>query len=299
MTAVALGRFTPGTEEWTEARRLRIGGSEIAAVLGLSPFDSPYSLWHRKASDVVTFDGNRFTEWGTRLEPVVGAKFCEGPGRNPRMPELQGKTFVHPDRDWQSASPDVLLYDPEDTFVEVKTAARGDAWWDGVPVYYRCQVLWTMDVLGVDHAWLAALIGGSDYREYRIEMDEDAEADLAVMRDAGQKFIDSLIDGTPPDIDDSYATWQTVQRLHPDIDHGTEYPIDRDLAEAFISATADLDAAKRAQQLARTDIARHMGRAHYAVCEGVRIARRQPARDDGPPFLVATRKSLPLQESAA
>lgn len=311
MTAVALGRFEPASQEWQDARRLRIGGSEIAAVLGLSPFTSRYSLWHEKASGIRTFDGNDYTDWGTRLEPVVAAKFCEDHPELKRL-ELQGYTYAHPEREWQTASPDLRLIvrdrDNDDfpapardlTFLEVKTARRDDAWYDGIPLYYRTQVLWTMDVLGVDHAWLAVLISGSDYREYPVVLDAEAEADLAIMREAGQKFIDSLMDGTPPDIDDSYSTYQTMRRVYPDIDAGVEHEIDRETAELFIEANNTFDEAKRAQQYARNAIARHMGRANYATCEGTRIARRQPARDGGPPILVSTRKSLPEpQESAA
>ena len=43
-----LGWFEPGTSDWHAARANGIGGSEIAAVLGLSPYESRFSLWHRK-----------------------------------------------------------------------------------------------------------------------------------------------------------------------------------------------------------------------------------------------------------
>ncbi len=315
LSAIPIGRFTPGTEAWVQARSTRLGGSEIAAILGLSPWQSRFSLWHAKAGLVPPDPDNRSMEWGRRLEPVVAAKFCE------EHPEYhaafeQGQMYAHPERLWQSASPDVLLGDESalfdvdehgnlkptvaTTFCEVKTAARADAWWDGIPVYYRCQVLWTMDVLGADRAYLAALISGSDYREFVIEMDDDARADLAIMRAAGEEFMASLAANQPPDLDDSYATYQTVRRLTPDIDPDTEHEVGRDLAEAFIAANQGLAEAERVQRRARTEIARHMGTANYAVCEGIRIARRQPARDGGPAVLVSTRKHLTpaLQESA-
>jgi predicted phage-related endonuclease len=250
---------------------------------------------------------NRFTEWGQRLEPVVAAKFCE---EHPDLVKhcMQGAGYAHPDRQWQAASPDIDLFGPRPqrlvdevrtTFCEVKTAARADAWYDGVPVYYRTQVLWTMDVLGVDHAYLAALIGGSDYREFVLELDDDAQADLAVMRAAGEDFMASLAAGTPPDLDDSYATFQTVRRLTPDIDPDAEVEVDRDVADTYIRTNLAVADAEREQRKARTEIARVMGSAQFAVCEGVRIARRQPARDGGPAVLVSTRKQLPPREANA
>ena len=51
-TGVLIGTFSPGSEEWLAARADGLGGSEVAAVLGLSPFESRFSLWHRKAGRV-------------------------------------------------------------------------------------------------------------------------------------------------------------------------------------------------------------------------------------------------------
>jgi putative phage-type endonuclease len=304
---VPLGKFTPGSDEWVEVRKTHLGGSEIAAVLGLSPWTSPFSLWHTKAGLIPPTPDSPAMEWGRRLEPVVAAKFCDmHPDFIPLPNSFQGSTFAHHERSWQSASPDLRLTYPTAeyvdggaTFVEIKTSARADSWWDGVPVYYRTQVLWTMDVLGVDTAWLAVLIGGSDYREYPFVLDADAEADLAVMRSAGEEFMASLAENRPPDIDDSWSTYEAVRRLHADIDPDTEYEIDRDLAEAFVSTKRAVDESERAYRKTRTEIARGMGRANYASCDGVRIARRQPTRDGGPPVLVSTRKQLPAREAAA
>lgn len=295
MTALILPRHKHESPEWYEARRSRLGASEIAAVLGLSPWQSPFSLWHVKAGIIAPDPPNPYTEWGQRLEPVVAAKFRE------EHPELiatpdQGNAYQHHERTWQAASPDVLF---ADTSCEIKTAARADAWYDGVPLYYRTQVLQTMDVFGFDRCYLAALISGSTYREYLIELDDDAQADLAVMRTAGEDFMASLAAGTPPDIDDSYATFQTVRRLSPDIEPDAEVEVGRDIADTYLATNQEMADVERRQRKARTDIARHMGRAQYAVCEGVRIARRQPARDNGPAVLVSTRKHLPPKENAA
>ena len=38
-------------EEWLKARKLGLGGSDMAAVLGLSPWRSPIDVWLDKTSD--------------------------------------------------------------------------------------------------------------------------------------------------------------------------------------------------------------------------------------------------------
>src|SRR5205823_13949319 len=81
MTAVArdlpvfVGDFEPGSPEWHAARARGLGGSEIAAVLGLSPWESKFSLWHRKmglASPVVETDE---MYWGKLHEPTILAEW--------------------------------------------------------------------------------------------------------------------------------------------------------------------------------------------------------------------------------
>ncbi len=289
MTPILLPKHELHSEAWHKARRSRLGASEMAAVLGLSPWQSPFSLWHLKAGLVEPDPGNAATEWGQRLEPVVAQKFREEHPELTPTPD-QGNAYCHPERTWQAASPDILF---TDTFCEIKTAARADAWFEGIPLYYRVQVLQTLDVLGFDHCYLAALISGSTYREFLIELDDDAQADLQAMRTAGEQFMASIAANEPPDIDDSYGTYQTLRRLSPDIDLDTEVEVTRDMAEAFINANQAEQQVKREQQKARNDIARQMLTAQYATCEGVRIARRQPARDNGPAVLASTRKHLP------
>jgi len=64
--------------------------------------------------------------------------------------------------------------------LEIKTASYHSApqWEEGVPVAYQCQVLHQLAVTG--HAWaeVAVLIGGQDFRIYRIERDEEKIRDL-------------------------------------------------------------------------------------------------------------------------
>ena len=40
-------------ERWLEIRRGSIGGSDAGALLGLNPYNSPYSLWAEKTGKVV------------------------------------------------------------------------------------------------------------------------------------------------------------------------------------------------------------------------------------------------------
>jgi len=41
----------PGSLEWLEVRRSGITATDIPVILGLSPWDSKFALWHRKAGN--------------------------------------------------------------------------------------------------------------------------------------------------------------------------------------------------------------------------------------------------------
>jgi putative phage-type endonuclease len=278
-----LGRWEPGSDEWHAARTHGVGGSEIAPILGISPFESRFSLWHRKAGRIAPIDDSPEMEWGRRLEPAILQKYRD---EHPHQSfDLQGYTFTHPDRPWQIANPD--LYG--DDLVEAKCSRDSVGWGepgtDEIPIYYRTQVLWYMDTLGRDRATVAVLIGGNDYREYVVAYDPVEAAEL---RAAAEAFLGSLERHERPDIDEHSATYQVIKELHPDID-GTDVEIDADLAARFVTARAAAQTATAAEQLAKNLLADAMGTARRAMWEGYSIATRQ-ARGDGLPYLVAGRK---------
>lgn len=280
--AVILGRWTPGSDEWHAARHHGIGGSEIAPILGLSPFESRFSLWHRKAQHIGPIEDTPEMEWGRRLEPAITAKVID---THPEwtFPE-QGYTYSHPDRPWQIANPDLL----GDELVEVKCSRYGDGWGDPgtdeVPIHYRQQVLWYMDCLGRERAILAVLVAGCDYREYVVTYDP---VEAQQLRDAATAFLDTLERGEQPSIDEHTATYQAIRELHPDID-GTDIEVTDNLAMAYIAARTAAKEAGDREQHAKNLLADAMGTARRAIWAGKAIATRQ-ARGTGLPYLVAGR----------
>lgn len=293
--AELVGTFKPGSPEWHAARAHGLGGSEIPAVLGLSPFESHYSLWHRKAGLVGPVAESPEMEWGTRLEEPVADKFRDS---HNDLHVLKPGTYRNLDRPWQIANPDGLIWHAEFGvseepigLLEVKTSPFGDKWGDvdteDIPVHVRAQVLWYLDTFGLPWANVAVLISGLDYREYRVEYDP---AEAQIMRDAAVKFLASLDDGVVPSIDGHDATYQAVREMHPDIDPES-IDLTDPVARDFLIARAELAEAKTVEQKARSAVADEMGNAHTAYWQGSKIATRQ-ARGDGTPYLV-TAKNLP------
>jgi putative phage-type endonuclease len=296
---VVQGWFVPGSSEWREFRRWRLGGSEIAAVLGLSPYESPLSLWLRKMGLAGPQQKRAEMEWGNRLEPVVADKFFEADGRWPWGIGTPA-TYTHPERDWQAASPDrfVSYSTPAagyaDSILEVKTAPYGDGWGipgtDQIPVYYRCQVLWYLSTLGLTHAHIAVLIGGYDYREYFLELDQQALEDIDTLIVEGSAFIASMKGDRRPDIDSHDQTYQVLREQHPDIQAGEDVDLGEDLGLEYLITKDELHRASEWHTLVRAQVLDAMGSANYGTYLGERIVRRQAKGVDGLPFLASTRK---------
>jgi len=292
--AKRLGNFPVGSPEWQAARAEGLGGSEVAAVLGLSPWVSRFALWHRKTGLI---DGQLDTpamSWGRRLEDAIAQKWADD---HPEFRMRKTGTWHSKARPWQIGNPDRLLsdisgLDEPPAILEVKTAHGMDAheWGesgtDQIPVYYRCQGMHYMDVFGMTTCHFAVLIGGSDYREYRIEFDH---AEACVMREAGEEFLASVASGQRPDIDESDSTYHTVRQLHPDID-GTDIDVPQRIGANYLEACSIFTDAKAAKQCATSELLDAMGTAKYAVHQGERIAMRSAIGDNNPHLRPVPRK---------
>lgn len=239
---VPVGWFEAGSAEWHAARRNGVGGSEVAALLGISPFESRFSLWHRKQGLVAPVSENPEMYWGKKLEPAICDEF--NVRRQPDgMWAAPAGTYHATGRPWQLANPDRLVYPDRDAtdpiaVFEAKSARNGDSWGeegsDEVPVWYRCQGIWYCDTLGLPECHLGVLIAGSEYREYLIKWDA-AEAQL--MRDAAQEFMASIAANQRPPIDGHDATY-TVMKLLPDGVEDLDAEVANELRDRYFAALA-------------------------------------------------------------
>jgi hypothetical protein len=83
--AKLLGVFENGSPEWHEARLSGIGGSEIGTIMGLNPWESAFTLWHKRAGLIETEQlTSMAVRLGNKLETPVLEIFAE------EHPELRG-----------------------------------------------------------------------------------------------------------------------------------------------------------------------------------------------------------------
>lgn len=268
------------TPEWYAARRGGVSASEIAAILGISPWVSAFDLWWAKRTGEDSQPENRAMRRGRRYEPLVLEDFADA---HPEFAVGPSVTIRSTDRPWQVATPDGLVFESTAArsacklagavaVVEAKTGQRhewGEPGTDDVPVHYRAQVLWQMDALGVRVAYLPVLFG-DDYAEYVVEYDE---ADVALMRRAALDFLESVREDRQPDVDGHSATARRLKKLHPSIEPGA-VEVPAAVVRQYHAAKRLRDAAEARMRLAENRVRSILGPHAIATVDEVKVAGR-------------------------
>ncbi|AHJ86332.1 RecE like protein [Mycobacterium phage 32HC] len=283
----------PGERGWiapgSDQHLAMISPSKVGAILGLSRWESPYSLWCRMKGLIPGDEPKDAYDLGHDIEPFAANRWRR---KNPGWLLSPGEVqfVVDPEH---FGFPAMATLDRRAVrgrsrrVVEFKMARDqndADKWGDDLsgdlPADYWTQVLVAMLFTGwTDLPGQLLAIGPrlGDERVYEVVYDADAKREAAFIIEECRSFYRSLSGSEPPELDDSEATYQTVRAQHPDIEKGAEVELTPELAEEFLSATADLKDLESAARLAKTRVLDVMKSAQYARCNGTLIARRQPS----------------------
>ena len=201
---------TSSREEWKALRKQYIGGSDAAAVVGMNPFSSPFSLWAEKVGKTPEFEGNLATEVGTFLEEFVAKKFERETGKTVRRCNL---SLVNDEYPWAIANVDRLIVG-EDAGLEIKTTSELNMkrFKNGeYPGNYYCQCVHYLAVTGKKRWYLAVLIGNREFLIFTIDRDEE---EIKALMDAEREFWNTYVlpKKTPP-VDGHSATSETIKKL--------------------------------------------------------------------------------------
>lgn len=193
--------------DWLTKRRGGIGASDIAAIVGVSPWATPLQVWSSKLVDLPD-DPDEAMAWGTRLEPVILDAWQSEEGRNPvtrrgvllrnierpwMMVTLDGETMVG-QADFDGSGLDVARW--ERAVVEAK--ASSDWSWDEIPTHYVVQVEWALAVTGYRRAIVVVLHGGRKLETYEYVSDPELRAELI---SAGEEFWKLIENDDPPPVE--------------------------------------------------------------------------------------------------
>ena len=216
-------------------RQKFIGGSDAAAVLGISPWRSPLDLYLDKIEPRVEspehMDNRTAKLRGKRLEPYICDMLTSEHGvqlvaRNQR--------YIDSEHPFLACEVDAETADGEN--VEIKTVhpfrARdwGDELTDSIPVHYTAQAMHGLMVTGRDACRFAVLIG-DELRLYRVERDVET---IAAMRQREVEFWQQhVLARVAPTATSSSDVLRLFER-----DLGTTIEATRELADAVVSLRA-------------------------------------------------------------
>jgi len=254
------------TEEQIAKRRTFIGASDIGAIAGLNPYKDAFAVLNEKLGYAIEGETNEAAEWGHRLEPVVRAWYAEQEG----VRLIPCGTVTHPGHPHRGATLDSKVLE-SNRGLEVKVVGGRMMFdWDphaadGIPHYVRAQCAWQMHVIGLDAIDVAALLGGTDARIWRVERDAELEATLVAL---GTKFwCQCVIGGLAPTTTDSADARTYLDGKYPPPPQPVRIDADEAMAAAVFKradAIARRDEADREQRQATYDAIQWLG-AHGAT----------------------------------
>ena len=259
-------------EQWLAVRRGGIGSSDAAAAVGLSPYKSPLELWLEKTGrkDAPDLSQSEAVFWGTTLEAIVANVYAHRTGNKVRRVNA---VLQHPEHPFMLANLDRAV--GSDGVLEVKTAGGHSAqfWADGVPEHYQCQVIHQLAVTGKAWADVAVLIGGQDFRIYRVERDESQIADLVARESLFWERVES---DSQPAVDGSESSASALAFLYPrdsglELDCTESTELNARFAQ-LIQVRADLSRLEDSESLLRQQLQESLGEASAARFAGGRIS---------------------------
>ena len=178
-------------ETWLQYRRNGIGGSDAAAVIGLSPYKTARDVYFEKLGREP--EDNNTSGWvamevGKRLEDLVAAIFAKKTGFRIWQEKVM---YRHPLFPFMLADVDYFFETSDGTvgILECKTANihTKEKWEnDAVPYHYEVQCRHYMAVKNLDIAYCACLFGNSenDFVFRRIDRDLDFEENLILQEES-------------------------------------------------------------------------------------------------------------------
>lgn len=183
-------------DEWLKMRNEGVGASEVGALLGLSPYETPFGLYLKKTGQIEPEPENEAMKMGHYLEPVVAQLWEEATGEKVIKASAADIIYVHPEYDFMRATPDRIVKGKK-KLLEIKTTITGvDP--DDIYPHWIAQVMYQMYVTGIHEADLAWLVQGRYFGYAHIPYDEEFANFIAER--VKEFWLDNVKGGKEPDL---------------------------------------------------------------------------------------------------
>lgn len=220
MTAAA-----PTRTDWLEERKSYIGATDLSAILGLNPYETPLGVYCTKLGIAPPVAETSAMRRGLALEPYIAQLYADETGR---LVAKWPKTTRNPVKQYLAVNPDYFvpvadtpLYSGAERLVECKSHLPwlahyyGEPGSDQIPEWEQVQCQWQAHLTGIRTADLVVLLGLSeeDLRIYTVEYDPEIGGILE--QEADRFWIDHVLSEVPPEVTGRQADSELLKRLYP------------------------------------------------------------------------------------
>jgi putative phage-type endonuclease len=297
-------------ESYAASRSGGIGGTDAAAILGLSPWKRPIDIYAGKVNpqDQPELD-KEMLWWGSALEPVVRGRYAERFGVEVTAPaELaplfpnsrpwRDSTLIVGTEDWMLGAPDGWIPSVK-SGLEIKCSSRKSDEWgpegsDEVPACYLVQAAWYTAVCDARGWNFGVLFSGNTLAQYRIERDKDFERDMVAACRAF--WFDNVLKKVEPAIDESESYGRYLARkfsLNTGAVISPTPEITRWAQEMKLADDAEKEAGER-KQLANNHLRALVGDAQKCVTDLGTIGWVRPEKKDVTDWAAVGKKVGPM-----
>ncbi len=286
MSQTAQSTLNMSREAWLELRRKGIGGSDAAAILGMNPYKTPFSLWTDKMGMLPEAEINERMRLGIALEPYVAERFTEITGKKVRRDNRMLFSQEHP---FAFANIDRAIIG-EKAGLEIKTTSslnlkrfQGGEY----PEEYYVQCVHYLAVTGWNRWYLCVLVLGSPEEPKIFTIERNPEEISALMEAEKAYWEGHVLTENPPPVDGYEATTKAITALYPGGDDST-LGIDEPQAIAhYLTLHQQIEALKKEKEKMGQTIKVAMGDHERAECGLYKISWAQRTKTTFDPGALA------------
>jgi len=234
------------TEAQLAIRRTGVTGTDMGALLGLSPFSTPFDVWLEKMNKAPPREQTEDMERGMFLEAGARQWYAHRTGA---LRVDEPGTVVSRRNPLVIATPDGLALQRDGWRVLEIKMPENDAGWgepgtDAVPDYYLPQVLWQLVATEHETCDVFAVLRGKP-RLYHVTRDVELEGLLV---DTAERFWrDHVVTGRPPEVTGadlpSVSRWLRRHETSEYLDFGALEPMAQVTLEEYLRSYAEESAA--------------------------------------------------------
>jgi len=275
--------------DWLMERRTGIGGSDVPAILGISPYASPYTVWADKLGLLPEREYTEAMRQGVDLEAYVSRRFCEETGLKAHR---KNQIIRNPAYPYSLASIDRRIVG-ERAGLEIKTCSPfrlPDFNDDEYPPEYLAQCLHYLAVTGWVRWYLAVLILGTVFKVYQIDRADYKNDIEEIQRQVYDFWTTYVIPKVAPPVDGTAATGAAIASIY---NSAVEGSVDLSGMEQHFVEISILNEQQKALEKEKE---RHKQNIKIAMGENIRgecscyVANWRPRKDGTRVFTIAERR---------